>query len=89
MPADAPVAAAVPHVTADLLAAVRLAVAEAVAQPKPKLTRQPWLYVGLPKSTWYRLASEGRTPKAVSLEGTGKHYRTEELDRWVERMRTA
>jgi len=89
MPADNSAPAEGLHVPADLLAAVRQAVAEVVGQPKPKLTRQPWLYVGLPKSTWYRLASEGKTPKAVSLEGTGKHYRTEELDRWVERLRTA
>lgn len=56
---------------------------------KPKLIRQPWKYAGIPKSTWYRLAAEKLTPKPVSLPGSGRLYRIEDLDRWVAKLKTA
>jgi len=56
---------------------------------KPKLIRQPWAYVGLSKSTWYRLAAEGRTPRPVALTGAGRLYKVADLDHWVEALKPA
>lgn len=89
MPA-AEVAAAVPHAPEDLaemLGEMKKLLAEAT-RPKPKLIAQPWLYVGVSKSGWYRMASADLTPKAVKLPGVGLLYRTADLDEFVRKLKT-
>ena len=57
------------------------------AQPaaKPLLLSQPdaWAYLGLPRSTWFRLRSAGKLPSPVNVPSGGLFWRRADLDRWT------
>lgn len=74
----------------DLIAAVVAAVRESVG-PLPQLFDQPGAmkYVGLARSTWFRLRSMGEIPEPVSVPGTGPRWRRADLDAWLARLKPA
>jgi predicted DNA-binding transcriptional regulator AlpA len=46
-------------------------------------TRTPWSYVGISRSSFYRLLSKGEAPAPVQLAGVWPHWRVADLDRWI------
>lgn len=75
---------------AELLAAVRAAIAEELAAASvPQLLDgvQARKYVGLSRSGWFRALSAGRLPKPVFVEGSGERFRRVDLDKFVERLK--
>lgn len=93
MPPAADPAAPVPHVSvpAELLAALRLAVAEVVGQAKPLLIDQSDVpaFLGVSRSCWFRWRAEGIAPKPVAVSGGGVKFRRADLERFVEKLKTA
>jgi predicted DNA-binding transcriptional regulator AlpA len=46
------------------------------------VTRKPWLVVGLSRTGWYRLMSQGTTPPPVAVAGA-RYWRVADLEAWV------
>jgi len=58
--------------------------AAAPAKPGLLLTQnKSWEYVGIPRSTWFRLRSAGSLPEPVNVPGSGLFWRRADLDKWV------
>jgi predicted DNA-binding transcriptional regulator AlpA len=53
-----------------------------------KLTRNPWDYCGVSRASWYRLMSSGLAPRPVNLPGCRNLWRTADLDKFVDELRT-
>jgi predicted DNA-binding transcriptional regulator AlpA len=53
----------------------------------PLLISEPWAYVGLSRSAFYRLMSAGEAPRPVPLSGTRLRWRRADLDAWVSRLK--
>jgi len=56
---------------------------------KPLLLSQSeaWTYLGLPRSTWFRLRSAGKLPDPVNVPGSGLFWRRADLDKWVTNLK--
>jgi predicted DNA-binding transcriptional regulator AlpA len=50
---------------------------------------EAWRYLGLARSSWYRLRAAGKLPSPVSVYGTGPRWRRADLDAWVARLKPA
>lgn len=49
-----------------------------------ELTDRPYYFVGLAKSTWFRLRAGGHTPKPVKVPGLARAmYRKSDLEAWL------
>ena len=60
------------------------------AAPKPgQLLDQAasWSYVGLPRSTWFRLRAAGKLPEPVNVPTAGLYWRKGDLDRWLANLK--
>ncbi len=87
MPADAAAAAAPsPHAPADLMAAVRQVVAEAVAQPELLDLAAVLSLTSQSRSSWYRAVSSGEAPASVATP-SGPRWRRKDVMRWVEKLK--
>ncbi len=73
-----------------LIAAVVAALREHVG-PLPQLFDQPdaMRYVGLARSTWFRLRSADELPPPVAIPGTGPRWRRADLDKWLAKLKPA
>lgn len=73
-----------------LIAAVVAALREHV-RPLPQLLDQPdaMRYVGLARSTWFRLRSADEIPPPVTIPGTGPRWRRADLDKWLAKLKPA
>jgi predicted DNA-binding transcriptional regulator AlpA len=58
-------------------------------QAKPLLLSQAdaWTYLGLPRSTWFRLRSAGKLPEPVAVPGGALYWRRADLDKWTSNLR--
>jgi excisionase family DNA binding protein len=50
---------------------------------------EAWAYLGLARSSWYRLRAAGKLPAPVSVYGTGPRWRRADLDAWVAKLKPA
>ena len=60
------------------------------AEPaKPLLLNQgeAMAYLGLPRSSWFRLRAAGKLPDPVDVPGGALYWRTADLDRWTSRLK--
>jgi predicted DNA-binding transcriptional regulator AlpA len=62
-----------------------------VADQPALLLRQPqaWRFVGLSRTAWFRFKSMGLLPKPVSVPGVDALYRRTDLEKFVERLKSA
>ena len=62
---------------------------EPAKPPKPLLLPQAesYEYIGIPRSSWYRLRAAGLLPLPVNVPGSGLMWRTADLDAWVARLK--
>jgi predicted DNA-binding transcriptional regulator AlpA len=60
---------------------------ETTTHQQPLLVGQPWRYLGLSRSAWYRLLSSGQAPPPVPLPGSRPRWRRADLDSWVARLK--
>jgi predicted DNA-binding transcriptional regulator AlpA len=67
-------------------------VAEVVKEEEPKPPNKAgllvpqsgaWVYLGIPRSTWFRLRSAGKLPDPVNVPGSGLYWRRADLDKWA------
>lgn len=79
-----------PIVPDALVAAVVAAIREHLG-PLPQLFDQAdaMRYVGLPRSTWFRLRSADELPAPVSVPGSGPRWRRADLDTWLKKLKPA
>lgn len=73
-----------------LVLAVLAAIREHVG-PLPQLFDQAdaMRYVGLPRSTWFRLRSADELPAPVNVPGSGPRWRRADLDTWLKKLKPA
>lgn len=51
-----------------------------------KLVVKPWVYLGISKSTFYRIP-EAERPRPVKVPGCSRpHWRAEDLDKWAAKL---
>ncbi len=74
---------------AELLEAVKAAIAEASVAPALFDAAAARKYCGLSRSGFFRALSAGAFPKPVHIEGSGDRWRKVDLDRWIERLKPA
>ena len=54
-----------------------------------QMIREPWVYVGMGRSAFFRLVSTGNGPKSVRLaNSTRKYFRQADLDAWLASLAT-
>ena len=51
--------------------------------------RAAWEFVGVSRSEWFRLKAADKLPAPVSLDGSRPMWRRADLERYVERLRSA
>jgi predicted DNA-binding transcriptional regulator AlpA len=51
-----------------------------------KTTDTPWQYLGISRSTWYRLMAADQAPLPLALPGRNR-WRISDLDKWLERQK--
>ncbi len=44
-------------------------------------------YVGIPRSTWFRLRSSGKLPDPRDVPGSGPRWLKRDLDHWLEKLK--
>jgi predicted DNA-binding transcriptional regulator AlpA len=54
---------------------------------QPAVTRQPWKYTGVSRSTWYNLKRLNKTPSPLSIGERCQAYLISDLDVWLESQR--
>jgi predicted DNA-binding transcriptional regulator AlpA len=45
------------------------------------------LYLGLSRSSWYRLLTRENAPAAIKLAGAPRFWRVKDLDSWLKRLK--
>jgi predicted DNA-binding transcriptional regulator AlpA len=78
-------------VVPDALVAAVVAAVRANVGPLPQLFDQAdaMRYVGLPRSTWFRLRSADELPAPVAVPGSGPRWRRADLDKWLAKLKPA
>jgi len=86
-PAETPTADTPPWAAEilDQLAALR----KQAAKPAPQMFAQDDAisYVGVSRTTWFRLRSTGDIPDPVNIEGSGQRWRKIDLDRYLDGLK--
>lgn len=62
------------------------------ASPSAQLLTQPesWAYIGVPRTTWFRLRAMGKLPEPVAVPGGDRLYwRRSDLDQWIAKLKPA
>jgi predicted DNA-binding transcriptional regulator AlpA len=74
-----------------LLAALRQAIEAEGGRPIPLLldNRGAWEFLGLSRSSWFRLKSSKGFPRPVEVEGVGPRYRRQDLEHWAGRLKAS
>lgn len=52
----------------------------------PLLIAQPWQFIGISRSAWFRLRAAGKTPAPVRVPGSGLRWRASDLSKFVEQL---
>jgi predicted DNA-binding transcriptional regulator AlpA len=52
-------------------------------------TNKPWTLAGISRASWYRLLSAGKAPKPMDLLPGKNFWRTADVIKWLESVRTA
>lgn len=52
----------------------------------PALIRQPWVFLGISRSAFYRLLSAGQVPPPVAIPGSERRWRRSDLIAWLEAL---
>jgi predicted DNA-binding transcriptional regulator AlpA len=52
---------------------------------KALATTRPWTLIGVGRSTWYRLLSQGRAPVGIRVTRKKRIWSIAELQRWLDR----
>ena len=58
-------------------------------RPMPLLltAEQAWSFLGVSRSTFWRLLSAGDLPEAVSVPGSGPRWKRADLERWTDKLK--
>ncbi len=48
---------------------------------------EAWEFVGLPRSTWFRLRSAGKLPNPVEVPSGGLYWLRSDLENWVANLK--
>jgi hypothetical protein len=70
-----------------LVDAIVAAVGEKLTLPVLLPQAKVWGYLGISRSAFFRAKGTTGFPRAVSVPGSGPHYRRTDLDSWAARLK--
>lgn len=54
---------------------------------QPALISNPWQYIGISRSAFYRLLAKGQVPPPVAVPGSERRWRRADLDEWIDQLK--